>query len=116
MSAADAAKLKQRGPFVNRGLQEWYTFSDPAFGGPPKGGTIDFLLSHPNPLGRASRNRWAGVDLFCGTPLHNPLRSPFPCCQALRYAFFCLFLPPAHFFFALLPDFPSPCFISYSPP
>ena len=101
MSAADAARLKQRGPFVNRGLQDWYTFSDPAFGGAAKGGTIDFLLSHPNPIGRASRNRWAGDDLVWGTRLQKRLRSAFTGSQALRYEIFCDWLPTDDCFVAL---------------
>ena len=53
-----AAEFKSRGPFVNRGLQEWYYIDDKSFGGRAKGGTVDFLLSHPNPIGRAMREKW----------------------------------------------------------
>ncbi|PIP97240.1 MAG: oxidoreductase, partial [Rhodobacterales bacterium CG18_big_fil_WC_8_21_14_2_50_71_9] len=71
----------------------WYTFSDPAFGGATKGGTIDFLLSHPNPISRASRNRWDGDALVWGTRLQKRLLSAFTGSQALRYEIFCDWLP-----------------------
>lgn len=43
--------LMQRGAFVNRSLQDWYAFD---FKGKRiKGGTIDFLYEHANPINRA---------------------------------------------------------------
>ncbi|MEN8176941.1 MAG: GMC family oxidoreductase, partial [Pseudomonadota bacterium] len=51
-------EFKQRGPFVNRALQDWYEISDPDFGAPAKGGTIEFLFRHPNPIKRANPQKW----------------------------------------------------------
>jgi choline dehydrogenase-like flavoprotein len=93
MSASGAALLRQRGPFVNRGLQDGYTLDDPRLGGRAKGGTTDFLLSHPNPIGRAMRNKWDGDDLVWGTRLQRRLRSAFTSAQSLRYEIFCDWLP-----------------------
>lgn len=101
MSASEAALLRQRGPFVNRGLQDGYTLDDPRLGGRAKGGTIDFLLSHPNPIGRAMRNKWDGNDLVWGTRLQRRLGSAFTSAQSLRYEIFCDWLPTDDCFVAL---------------
>lgn len=52
-------------PFVNRAVQDLYELDDPALGGRAKGGTIDLLLAHPNPIaGALSRVRRAGRPLW----------------------------------------------------
>lgn len=101
MSASEAALLRQRGPFVNRGLQDGYTLDDPRLGGRAKGGTTDFLLSHPNPIGRAMRNKWDGDDLVWGARLQKRLTSAFVSAQSLRYEIFCDWLPTDDCFVAL---------------
>ncbi|MBZ0072853.1 MAG: GMC family oxidoreductase [Gammaproteobacteria bacterium] len=89
-----AAALKTRGPFVNRGLQDWYTIDDQAFGGRAKGGTVDFLLSHPNPIGRALAEKWdADGQLVWGHRLQQRLKAVFTEAQYLRYEIFCDWLP-----------------------
>ena len=45
--------LKVRGPFVNRALQDWSFINDSKLGGRLKGGTVDFMFSHPNANGPA---------------------------------------------------------------
>ena len=52
LTAEQSAALQVRGPFVNRGLQDWYTINDKTLGH-IKGGTIDFLFRHPNAIARA---------------------------------------------------------------
>jgi len=94
MSDDNAAALKQRGPFVNRGLQDWYYIDDKAFGGRAKGGTVDFLLRHPNPIGKAMSEKWGEDDqLVWGRPLQQRLKSLFTDAQYLRYEIFCDWLP-----------------------
>ncbi len=43
-----AAWFDSREPFVNRALQDWYVFD--GGGSAMKGGTLNFLLMHPNPI------------------------------------------------------------------
>ncbi len=94
LAPAEASALKQRGPFVNRGLQDWYEIEDRALGGRVKGGTVDFLLRHPNPIGRAMGAKWGDDDrLQWGRPLQRRLKAIFTGAQTLRYEIFCDWLP-----------------------
>jgi choline dehydrogenase-like flavoprotein len=94
LGEAEAAALRVRGPFVNRSLQDWYFIDDKAFGGAAKGGTIDFLLRHPNPIGPAVALKWGDDDrLVWGRPLQAKLKSLFTDAQYLRYEIFCDWLP-----------------------
>ncbi len=47
-----AAQARVMGPFINRTLHDWYVIDDPAHGR-MKGGVLDFLIGHPNVIGRA---------------------------------------------------------------
>ena len=58
MPENEARALKTRGPFVNRALQDWYVIDDPTVGGRVKGGTIELVIDHPNPLPRANALKW----------------------------------------------------------
>lgn len=106
LDAETAAALRQRGPFVNRALQEWYTFEDPAFGGRAKGGTIDFLFSHPNAIGRAANQIWDNNDeyLVWGEPLQQRLHRVFAEKQYLRFEAFADWLPNDDCFVSLDPS------------
>lgn len=101
MAASEAALMRLIGPFVNRGVQDGYVLDDPRLGGRAKGGTIDFLLSHPNPIGRALRQRWDGDTLVWGTRLQQRLKSAFTDAQSLRYEIFCDWLPTDDCFVSL---------------
>ncbi|HHJ35072.1 MAG TPA: GMC family oxidoreductase [Gammaproteobacteria bacterium] len=93
MDVAAAAAMKTRGPFVNRGLQDWYFIDDAAMGGRVKGGTVDFLLRHPNAMNKAMAAKWDGDDLVWGKALQKNLKSIFTDGQTLRYEIFCDWLP-----------------------
>jgi choline dehydrogenase-like flavoprotein len=102
MDPRQAAVLKLRGPFVNRSLQDWYYIDDKAFGGRAKGGTIDFLLRHPNAIGKAMKEKWDDDDrLVWGRPLQQRLKSLFTDAQYLRYEIFCDWLPTDDCFVSL---------------
>ena len=45
-------ELLKAGVFVNRSLMDWYYTKE------FKGGVVDLLFDHPNPLRRASMLRW----------------------------------------------------------
>jgi choline dehydrogenase-like flavoprotein len=102
MSDKQAEALKVRGPFVNRALQDWYYIDDKAFGGRAKGGTVDFLLRHPNPIGKAMSVKWDDDErLLWGRPLQKKLKSLFTASQSLRYEIFCDWLPTDNCFVSL---------------
>jgi choline dehydrogenase-like flavoprotein len=102
MDEAQASALKTRGPFVNRGLQDWYFIDDRAFGGRAKGGLVDFLLRHPNAIGRAVPEKWDDDDnLVWGRELQRRLKSAFTSAQTLRYEIFCDWLPTDNCFVSL---------------
>ena len=78
MVSQESKEMKRRGPFVNRGLQDWYFIDDPALGGRVKGGTVDFLLRHPNAMSKAMNAKWDDEnDLVWGRALQNQLKSIF---------------------------------------
>ena len=102
MSEAEAQAMKTRGPFVNRGLQDWYFINDKSLGGRIKGGTVDFLLRHPNPISKAMTEKWDNSDqLVWGRPLQKRLKSLFTDSQYLRYEIFCDWLPTDNCFVSL---------------
>ena len=101
MDESAAAAMKTRGPFVNRGLQDWYVIDDPAMGGRIKGGTVDFLLRHPNAMSKAIGAKWDGDDLVWGRALQKKLKSIFTDEQTLRYEIFCDWLPTDNCFVSL---------------
>ena len=74
LSADRARQARVMGPFVNRALDDWYVIDDPALpGGRAKGGIVELLLSHPNPIARAVRARWGPDGLVWGKPLKRRL-------------------------------------------
>jgi choline dehydrogenase-like flavoprotein len=87
-----AAQLRIRGPFVNRALQDWYYIDDEEMGR-VKGGTIEFLFRHPNPIGRANRQKWDSDKLLWGQPLKEKLKSHFTDAAYLRFETFGDWLP-----------------------
>ncbi len=94
MDRLQASAMKTRGPFVNRGLQDWYFIEDKAFGPRAKGGLIDFLLRHPNPISRAMSVRWNDNDnLNWGHQLKRDLKTVFTETQDLSFEVFNDWLP-----------------------
>ena len=104
LSETDARALKIRGPFVNRALQDWYVIDDPALGGRVKGGTIDLVLDHPNPVPRANTLKWGPDEkLVWGLPLKEKLKNYFTGAQYLSFEVFADWLPVDDCFVALDP-------------
>mgnify|MGYP002629143800 CR=1 FL=1 len=58
MGSFDDAALRSPLPWVNRAIQDAYVLDEPALGGRAKGGTIDFLLPHPNAISTAAWLAW----------------------------------------------------------
>jgi choline dehydrogenase-like flavoprotein len=97
-------RLKIRGPFVNRAIQDWYVIDDPAFGGRVKGGTLELMLEHPNAVPRANPLKWgAGGGLVWGSELKQRLKEYFTGAQYPKFEVFADWLPVDDCFVALDP-------------
>jgi len=97
-------ELKQRGPFVNRNLQDWYFIDDKQFGPRAKGGGIEFLLRHPNAISRANQLKWDEHNrLLWGSALKRRLKTEFTQSLSVRYEVFCDWLPTDNCFVSLDP-------------
>lgn len=102
MDKLTAQQMKTRGPFVNRGLQDWYFIDDKEMGGKLKGGIIDFLLRHPNAMSKAMSEKWDDDDkLVWGKALKQNLKSAFTSSQDLRFEVFNDWLPTDNCFVSL---------------
>jgi choline dehydrogenase-like flavoprotein len=87
--------MRSREPFVNRCVQDFYFIDDPRRGGlgRRKGGTLNFLLMHPNPIGNAfSVAAWERTPLW-GPALKRALEHWFRDVQHLKFEVFGEFLP-----------------------
>ncbi|MCB0333196.1 MAG: GMC family oxidoreductase, partial [Bdellovibrionales bacterium] len=96
-----ASSLKEPGWFVNRALQDWYTIDDKKFGQRAKGGTIDFLFEHANPIRRAMSAKWNGSKLLWGNELKEKLHKEFTQRRELRFEVFNDWLPTDDCFVSL---------------
>jgi len=102
---AEVPGLKQRGLFINRTLQDWHDYDDPAGGGRRKGGSIDFLFRHANAIARAnSRKRGADGRLIWGKPLKDRIHAYFTEARHLRFEVFNDWTPVDDCFVTLDPD------------
>jgi len=79
--------LLQEGLFVNRSLCDWY-FTDTM-----KGGVIDFLFEHANPISQASKQRWEGGELLWGERLQEKILRKFTQTRQLNFEVFNDWLP-----------------------
>lgn len=92
--ADQARELKLIGPFVDRHVQDWYFYNDPKTKRRIKGGTIDFLLRHPNAISRAQSFRRDGAgQLVWGSELKKRLLQDFTETQSLDFEVFNDWLP-----------------------
>ena len=102
LSPTQVDEFKMRGPFINRGLQDWYVIKDKKFKRDIKGGTIDFLLSHPNPTSRADSMKWDDNDrLIWGESLKQKIQAAFTEKQRFRFEVFNDWLPTDDCFVSL---------------
>jgi choline dehydrogenase-like flavoprotein len=97
---AETEALRRVGPFVNRALDDWYTFADPQLGR-VKGGIIEFLWDHPNAVARAENVKWREGELVWGKPLKRQLETWFRTDRTLNFEVFNDWLPNDNCFVAL---------------
>ena len=80
--------LLEAGVFVNRSLMDWYFTKE------FKGGVIDILFEHANPIRRASFLRWSeNRDLKIGVELQDSIFETFTKKRNLNMEIFLFFMP-----------------------
>ena len=88
--------LRSQETFLNRALQDWYFIDDPRLGR-RKGGTINFLLNHPNPISGAinqMRNEdRPGTSPVWGRALKQKLHRYFHDALHVRWELFVEWIP-----------------------
>lgn len=102
-SPTEARSLKLTGPFVNRALQDWYVVDDAETGRSVKGGTIDFLFAHPDPIARANAVKWGQEGLLWGKALKEQLHATFTKNRRFVFEVFSDWLPTDDCFVSLDP-------------
>ncbi|VAW57146.1 Glucose-methanol-choline (GMC) oxidoreductase:NAD binding site, partial [hydrothermal vent metagenome] len=85
----DSQDLHQFGTFINRSIQDWYVIDDKDYGERQKGGTIDFVHLHPNPVSRASRQIRGKHGLLWGKPLKDKIHEHFTGGKYIKIEAFC---------------------------
>lgn len=83
--------LDASAPFVNRSLQDFYVMPDERFGF-RKGGTLGFMLSHPNPIYAAVKMAGTGKSGVFGKALKDKLRE-YRDSRILEFEIYGEFLP-----------------------
>ncbi len=94
LDAKRAEQIKALGPFVNRALLDWYIIDDRRFGPlKAKGGSIEWLMGHPNAIGRANGTKWQNDRLVWGKPWKRKLERWFNEDRKLEFEVFNDWLP-----------------------
>ncbi len=97
-----ARELARPGVFVNRTVQDYYELTDPDTGKKIKGGTVDFLFEHANPVSKAIRQKWNDKgNLRYGETLKKHLKNYFTGLRKLKFEIFVDWLPTDNCFVSL---------------
>lgn len=89
----DRKKFSSPLTFVNQTLLDFYEIEDETFEGKAKGGTIDFLIEHANPMPKAMRSKYKNGTLLYGSALKENLKDYFTNQKRIRFEIFCDWLP-----------------------
>lgn len=100
LSAEDAKSIKNPESFVNRAIQQWYEINDEELGH-LKGGTIDFLFEHTNPMPKLSRQKIKGGKLIYGSKLKSNIQKYFKEQRRIKFEIFNDWLPTDNCFVEL---------------
>ena len=92
-SKEDSDALNTQGLWVNRAIQHWYEIDDKDFNGKAKGGTVDFIYEHSNPMPRLSRQKWDGSRLVFGEELKKKIKHYFTEQRRIKFEIFNDWLP-----------------------
>ncbi len=91
-------ELKKQGEFVNRAIQKWYEIDKKeaksiGFNQNIKGGTVDFLFEHSNPMPKLIRSKWQGSKLIYGSELKTKIKKYFTEQRRIKFEIFNDWLP-----------------------
>lgn len=100
---ARAQALQSPMPFVNRCVQDWYAYEDPESGRRIKGGVVDFLLPHPNPIANAIWLSRHNGERVWGWDLKERLEQHYTTQRHLMFEVFADWLPTDDCFVTLDP-------------
>lgn len=94
MTEDEVLKIKAPGLFINRALQQWYVIDDPELGGRMKGGSVDFVSEHANPITKAIRlKKDEHGKLLFGAKLKERLHTYFTQLRTFKFEIFVDWLP-----------------------
>lgn len=94
--AAQQSELRNPQPFINRTLQDFYLYRDER-GQLRKGGSLDFMFTHPNPISAATYLALSSDDkLLWGEPLKKELLHYFRDQRHLMVEIFSDWMPVPH--------------------
>ncbi len=80
-------ELMKEGLFVNRSLCDWYEIDG------VKGGIIDLLFEHANPISKAIKERWQDGELIWGEKLQDKIFYKFTKTRRVNFEIFNDWLP-----------------------
>jgi len=92
-SEGDIKRLTTTGLWVNRAIQHWYEIDDDEFEGKAKGGTVDFVFEHANPMPKLSRQKWDGSRFVFGAELKDRIVHHFTAQRKIKFEIFNDWLP-----------------------
>ena len=94
LSESDAQQLNAQGVFVNRSIHNWYEIDDKKLGGKAKGGVVDFLFEHANPMTKTIHQKWdSDGNLLYGSELKTKIKKYFTEQRRIKFEIFCDWLP-----------------------
>lgn len=95
------SEINVPGLWVNRSIHKWYEI-DNKDDKPIKGGVVDFVWEHANPMMRAIRSKWArNGSLLYGKALKENMKSIFTEEKRLRFEIFIDWIPNDNNFVSL---------------
>ncbi len=104
LGAKKFAEIDKPGLWVNRSIHHWYEI-DELETETIKGGVVDFIWEHANPMMRAIRSKWAGDgSLLYGKKLKENLLKVFTEEKRLRFEIFIDWIPNDNNFVSLAID------------
>ncbi len=93
-------RISEQGSFVNRSIHQFYEIDFE--GKKAKGGVVDFLFEHTNPIGRAMRNKWnSDGTLLYGEDFQKKLKHYFTKQRKIKFEIFLDWQPNDNCFITL---------------
>ncbi|MBI3136418.1 MAG: GMC family oxidoreductase [Bacteroidetes bacterium] len=102
--AEKIAEINNPMTFVNRTLVDFYEIDDSQSGKKIKGGIIDFLIEHSNPMPKAVKNKKDGDRLVYGSEFKTKLHTYFTTRKKVRFEAFTDWIPNDNCYVTLDPE------------